>query len=70
MFGPKNTALDVAANLIAGLNDGSIVLRHPDTEPTAKPTGAFTDFSRKGAEPKANGTDHPAPANLLTKDLH
>jgi hypothetical protein len=70
MFGPKNTARDVAATLIAGLTDGSIVLRHLDSEAAAKPTGAFSDYFRNGAEPKANGTDHPAPANLLTKDRH
>jgi hypothetical protein len=70
MFGPKNTARDVAATLIAGLNDGSIVLRHPDTEPATKPVSPLSDLFRNGAEPKANGTDHPAPANLLTKDRH
>ena len=31
MFGPKNTARDVAATLIAGLNDGSIVLRQAES---------------------------------------
>jgi hypothetical protein len=70
MFGPKNTARDVAATLIAGLNDGSIVLRPSDTEPAAKPVSPLNDLFRNGAEPKANGTDHPAPANLLAKDRH
>jgi len=68
MFGPKNTARDVAATLIAGLTDGSIVLRHPDTELAAKPSGALSDLFRNGAEPQTNGTDHPVPSKLSTKD--
>jgi len=31
MLGPKNTARDVAATLIAGLNDGSIELRQAES---------------------------------------
>ena len=68
MFGPKNTARDVAATLIAGLNDGAIILRHPDTEPAAKPVSSLSDLFRNGAEAQSNGTDHPVPSNLLTKD--
>jgi hypothetical protein len=33
MFGPKHTAREAAAILIAGLKDGSIVLRRPDEAP-------------------------------------
>jgi len=39
MFGPKHTAREAAAILIAGLNDGSIVLRRSDEAP-AKADGA------------------------------
>ena len=70
MFGPKNTARDVAATLIAGLNDGSIVLRPSDSEPATKPVSPLSDLFRNGAEAQSNGTDHPAPANLLAKDRH
>jgi hypothetical protein len=45
-------------------------LRHPDTEPAAKPVSSLSDLFRNGAEAQSNGTDHPAPANLLTKDRH
>ncbi len=68
MFGPKNTARDVTATLIAGLTDGSILLRHSDTEPVAKSSGAFRDLFRNGADAHSNGTDHPVPAKPLTKD--
>jgi hypothetical protein len=35
MFGPKHTAREAAAILVAGLRDGSIVLRHEDEPPTS-----------------------------------
>jgi hypothetical protein len=68
MFGPKNTARDVAVNLIAGLKDGSIVLRPSDTESAAKPVSPLNDLLRNGADAQTNGTDRPVPSKLLTKD--
>jgi hypothetical protein len=69
MLGPKNTALDVAAILVKGLTDGSIVLTPSDAEPAANGTSPHKIRVRDEAYPQGLKDGHAsALEDLLPKE--